>query len=82
MVQIDIMDISKTPSIINSIDEVAKIVNKKTKQIKGYFIPAMYEDIIKKVIEEIEYQNFRKRNINLANDDFEDDTLQDGYEIF
>jgi len=79
MVQIGIMDISKTPSIINNIDEVAKIVNKKTKQTKGYYIPVIYEDMIQKVIEEIEYQNFKKRNQTLiSNDVKEDDTLLDG----
>ena len=79
MLQIGIMDISKTPSIINNIDEVAKIVNKKTKQTKGYYIPAIYEDMIQKVLEEIEYQNFKKRNQSLiSKESEEDETLMDG----
>ena len=78
MIQIGIMDISKKPSIINEIDEVTKIVNKKTKQLKGYFIPIMYENIIKEAIEEIEYQNFKKRNQSLINNENEDETLLDG----
>ena len=79
MVQVGIMEISKTPSIINDIDEVAVIVNKKTKQTKGYFIPAIYEKTIKKAIEEIEYQNFKKRNQSLIDKNIEEDsTLLDG----
>jgi len=78
MIQIGIIDISKKPSIINEIDEVTKIVNKKTKQLKGYFIPIMYENIIKEAIEEIEYQNFKKRNQSLINNENEDETLLDG----
>lgn len=79
MQEIGIMEISKTPSLINKIDEVVKIINKKTKEPKGYFIPIRYEEMIKKVIEEIEYQNFKKRNKSLIDSHIEeDDTLLDG----
>ena len=36
MVQIGIADINKTPSIIDKLDDIAQIVNKKTKVIKGF----------------------------------------------
>jgi hypothetical protein len=77
MIQIGISDISKNPSIIDKLDDIAQIVNKKSKQVKGIFIPSglllPYQDMI----DELEYQKFRKRNANM-NDDNEDDTLLDG----
>jgi len=79
MLQIGIVDINRTPSIIDKIDEVTQIVNKKTKDIKGYFIPIAYEDMIKELIENIEYQNFKKRNISLSDiSNTQDETLLDG----
>jgi len=79
MLQIGIVDINRTPSIMDKIDEVAQIVNKKTKDVKGYFIPVVYEDMIKQAIKDIEYQNFKKRNKSLAkNFDESDETLLDG----
>ena len=80
MLQIGVVDISRTPAIIDNISEVAKIVNKKTKKIKGYYIPVIYEKMIKKAIDEIEYQNFKKRNKSLIDtlDSNNEDTLMDG----
>jgi len=79
MIEIGIKDFNSSPSIIDKLDEVAKIVNKKTKDIKGYFIPFSYRDKIAKVIEEIEYQKFKEKNTSLSeqNDEY-DDTLLDG----
>ena len=80
MVQIGIADINKTPSIIDKLDEVAQIVNKKSKDIKGFFIPVAYREYIENAIKEIEYQHFLKRNKDIINtqEDLEDDTLLDG----
>ena len=64
MLQIGIVDINRTPSIMDKIDEVVQIVNKKTKDIKGYYIPIAYENMIIKVIEEIEYKNFKYYNLD------------------
>ncbi len=78
MVQIGIADINKTPSIIDKLDDIAQIVNKKTKVIKGFFIPFQYKDMIKNAIEEIEYQKFKERNKNIISLSKEDDTVLDG----
>ncbi|RLA81139.1 MAG: hypothetical protein DRG78_09685 [Epsilonproteobacteria bacterium] len=79
MLQIGIVDINRTPSIIDKLEDVAQIVNKKTKDIKGYFIPFAYKDMIESVIEEIEYQQFKKRNHTLVSSStIEDETLLDG----
>ena len=79
MLQIGIVDINRTPSVIDKLDVVAQIVNKKTKDIKGYFIPFAYKDMIKSAIEEIEYQQFKKRNQDLVSSSLiDDDTIMDG----
>ena len=78
MLQIGIADINKKPSIIDTLDDIAQIVNKKTKVIKGYFIPYEYRDMIKNTIEEIEYQKFKQRNKNMINSSQADDSLLDG----
>ena len=79
MVQIGIADINKSPSIIDKLDDVAKIVNKKTKDVKGFFIPVEYKNFIEEAIEKIEYQRFLKKNQDLISDDSnEDSTLLDG----
>jgi hypothetical protein len=82
MRQIGIVDINKTPSILDSLSGVAQIVNKKTKDVKGFFVPFAYKDMIQNVIDEIEYQQFKKRNQDMANSsnntDLNDDTLMDG----
>ena len=76
MIQIGISDISKNPAIIDKLDEIAEIVNKKSKQIKGVFIPAKLLLPYQDMIDELEYQKFRKRNSNIQGND--DDTLLDG----
>lgn len=78
MVQIGIADINKSPAIIDKLDDIAQIVNKKTKDVKGFFIPFAYKDMIKDVIEEIEYKKFMIRNKDMINSDLQDDTLLDG----
>jgi hypothetical protein len=76
MIQIGISDISKNPSIIDKLDDIAQIVNKKSKQIKGIFIPSELLLPYQDMIDELEYQRFCKRNANMQNN--EDDTLLDG----
>ena len=78
MLQIGISDISKNPGIIDKLDDVVEILNKKTKQVKGIFIPASYLDNFKEVLEEIEYKKFVKRNAALKNGTENDETLLDG----
>ena len=79
MLQIGIAEINKTPSIIDTIDGVAQIVNKKTKDVKGFFIPIQYKAMIENIIEEIEYSRFVKRNKSLIDNEKQtDDTLLDG----
>ncbi|NKQ40708.1 MAG: hypothetical protein HF962_03970 [Sulfurovum sp.] len=78
MLQISISDISKNPSIIDKLDDIAEILNKKTKQVKGIFVPSAYLDNFKEVLDEIEYKKFLQRNAMLQNLNKEDDTLLDG----
>jgi len=78
MLQIGISDFSKNPGIIDKLDDVVEILNKKTKQVKGIFIPVSYLDNFKEVLEEIEYKKFVKRNAALKNATEKDETLLDG----
>ena len=78
MLQIGIADINKKPTILDSLDEITQIVNKKTKVIKGYFIPFEYRDMIKDAMEEIEYKKFKERNKDMVSSSSNDDTLLDG----
>jgi hypothetical protein len=65
MIELSISDISKKPSLLNGLKDIAKIVNKKTKEVKGVFIP--FEDIkfAKDMIKEIEFQKWYQRNKGL-----------------
>jgi len=78
MLQIGISDISKNPGIIDKLDDVVEILNKKTKQVKGIFIPTAYLDNFKEVLEEMEYKKFVQRNSTLKNSTEHDETLLDG----
>ena len=78
MLQIGISDISKNPGIIDKLDDVVEILNKKTKQVKGIFIPTAYIDNFKEVLEEMEYKKFAQRNSTLKNSTEHDETLLDG----
>lgn len=80
MVQISISDISKNPSIIDKLDDVAEVLNKKTKKIKGIFVPVRYLNAFEGVLQEIEYAKFKERNSALCKNSNEDDTLLDGLE--
>ena len=80
MIQVGISDISKNPAMLDKLHDLAQIVNKKTSQVKGVFIPNVYLDMFEKVFEEVEYQKFVKRNRSLENDFKSDDTLLDGLE--
>jgi len=79
MMQIGIANIAKNPSILDSLDTAIEIVNKKTKDVKGFFIPIIYKDMIENVLKEIAYQQFLKENSSLISYNIEeDDTLLDG----
>ena len=54
MVDIGIAELSKNPAILDKLDSIAAIVNKKNKEIKGYFIPKSYDEYLKSLIEEME----------------------------
>jgi len=78
MTKVGISDISKNPSIFDKLDDLAQVVNKKTNQVKGVFIPNSYLGMFEKVFEEIEYKKFVKRNNSLKDSLNEDSTLKDG----
>lgn len=78
MTQLGISDISKNPALIDKVDDLIEVLNKKTKEVKGVFIPATLLDNFQEVFAEIEYQKFRQRNHALHTTKEEDDTLLDG----
>lgn len=78
MLQLGISDISKNPSLIDSIDDLVEILNKKTKEVKGVFIPKELLSNFESIFKEIEYKKFVKRNSSLGNSSNEDDSLLDG----
>jgi len=62
MIEISISDISKRPSLLDELDDMAKIINKKTNEVKGIFISAKDLPYIKELLEELEYQKWYRRN--------------------
>ena len=62
MVELSISDISKKPSLLDNLDDIAKIVNRKKNEVKGIFIPIEDKDLYKDLLEEIEYRRWLKRN--------------------
>ena len=78
MIQIGISDLSKNPAILDKLHDLAEIVNKKTSDIKGVFIPSEYLSMFDKVFEEIEYKKFVQRNHSLKSTTTEDETVLDG----
>ena len=79
MTQIGIAQLNKNPSMIDSFDGAVEIINRKTKEIKGIFIPIQYRDMIQKALDEIEYQKFIRNNASLiTNQSNADETLLDG----
>ncbi len=78
MLQIGISDISKNPAMFDKLHDLAQIVNKKTSDVKGVFIPNEYLGMFEKVFEEIEHKKFVERNCSLQNSSVEDNTLLDG----
>ena len=62
MKRVSISEISKKPSILDDIDDVVEIVNKKTNEVKGVFISAKDLPFIKDMIEELEYRKWLNRN--------------------
>ncbi len=78
MKSIGIAELNKNPKILDSVDGVAMIVNKKNKHLKGYYIPIIYKSEIEKVLKDIEYKKFLQRNRSLLKQDNEDETILDG----
>jgi len=78
MIQVGISDISKNPSMFDKMHDLAQIVNKKTSQVKGVFIPNEYLGMFKQVFEDIEYKKFLQRNKSLNDNSSTDATLLDG----
>ena len=78
MIQLGISDISKNPSLIDKVDDLVEILNKKTKEVKGVFIPSEFLSHFDAVFKEIEYKKFLKRNHSIQNKSNEDNTVLDG----
>ena len=78
MIQLGISDISKNPSLIDKVDDLVEILNKKTKEVKGVFIPRELLSNFDAIFKEIEYKKFLERNHAIQNESNEDDTLLDG----
>lgn len=78
MIQLGISDISKNPSLIDKVDDLVEILNKKTKEVKGVFIPSELLPKFDAIFEEIEYKKFLKRNQSILKESNEDATLLDG----
>ena len=78
MIQLGISDISKNPSLIDKVDDLIQILNKKTKKVKGVFIPNALLSNFEEIFEEIEYKKFIQRNKDLQSLVQEDNTLLDG----
>ena len=78
MIQLGISDISKNPSLIDKVDDLVEILNKKTKEVKGVFIPKELLSHFDAIFKEIEYRNFLKRNQSIQEGSNEDETLLDG----
>jgi len=64
MRKISISEISKKPSILDSVDGMVEVINKKSNEVKGVFISAKDLPYIKDVLEELEYKKWLKRNKN------------------
>jgi len=81
MIQIGIANIAKNPAMLDTLDFAVEIVNKKTKEVKGLFIPIAYKDMIQEALDEIAYQQFLKQNASLISQkshENEENTLLDG----
>lgn len=78
MIQIGVSELSKNPAMLDKLHDLAQIVNKKTSEVKGVFVPNEYLEMFKSVFEEIEYKKFVQRNHTLQNLTLEDETLMDG----
>ncbi len=62
MKTISISELVKKPSILDNLDDVAEIINKKTNEVKGVFISAKDLPYIKDMIEELEYRKWYQKN--------------------
>ncbi len=80
MIELSILDINKKLATIDKIDDIVRVVNKKTHDVKGFFIPVAYKKYIEHAIQEIEYHKFLQRNRDLISNEMDgsDDTLLDG----
>lgn len=78
MLQIGISDISKNPALFEKTKDLVEILNKKTKEVKGVFIPSELLADFETIFKEIEYRKFVARNKSIVNQTNEDETLLDG----
>jgi len=78
MLKLGISEISKNPSLIDKVDDLVEILNKKTKEVKGVFIPSSLLKNFEEVFQELEYKKFIKRNKDLKAYSNSDETTLDG----
>ena len=71
MKTISISDIAKRPSILDNLDDMAKIVNKKTNEVKGVFISSKDLPLFEKLLDEMAYRKWLAKNRGLADMDQE-----------
>ena len=81
MKTISISEIAKKPSVLDNLDDVVQIVNKKTNEVKGFFISAQDLPYIKDMLEELEFQKWYQRNRGLETspkdlEDLFDETIE------
>ncbi|WP_456456129.1 hypothetical protein [Nitratifractor sp.] len=79
MVELSLSELSKNPALLDTLEEIAEVKNRKTRSIKGYFIPARFEERFRELLEELDYESFKARNRSLGLEgSFDDATLSDG----
>ena len=74
---ISISDIAKKPSILDNLDDIAQIVNKKTREVKGIFISSKDLPYFEQLLEELEYRKWAAKNRGLGKLSDENDLLEE-----
>ncbi|BDY13679.1 hypothetical protein [Hydrogenimonas cancrithermarum] len=77
MKTISISDIAKKPSVLDNLDDIAKVVNKKTNEVKGIFISSKDLPLFEKLLTEMEYRKWLSNNKGLAHFPSQEDILEE-----
>lgn len=82
MLEYGIKTITTNPTLITKATEIIRLVDSRSNQTRAFVLPVIYEDIIEKLVKELEYRKLvEEKKAKLAKSQTPQENLDDMMEL-